>query len=45
MWIALLIIAAVIVALLYLFGVLTPVTTYNDKWLAPHLIYYAWRGP
>ena len=44
MWITLLVIAALVLGLLYLYGVLTPVTTYADKWLAPHLIYYAWRG-
>lgn len=44
MWITLFIIVAAVLGLLYLYGVFRPVTTYADKWLAPHLIYYTWRG-
>jgi hypothetical protein len=44
MWFYLLLIAAALAVLAYLYGVFTPVTTYKDKWLAPHLIYFSFTG-
>jgi hypothetical protein len=43
MWIWLLILLAA-VALAYLYGIFTPVTIYRDKWTAPHLLHFTFRG-
>lgn len=43
MWVYIIAIVLVLV-LAYLYGVLTPITTYRDKLLSPHLIYYSFTG-
>lgn len=44
MWLWLLTILLAGLALAYLYGVFTPVTIYRDKWMAPHLLHYTFRG-
>ena len=44
MWVMLLVTALVILAILYLYGLLSPVTLYYHKLLNPHLLYYSFKG-
>jgi hypothetical protein len=44
MWFWLLLVLAALLALAYLYGLFSPVTTYRDKWLAPHLLHFTFRG-
>lgn len=44
MWFWLILIAALLAFLAYLYGVFTPVTLYKDKLIAPHLFYFTFKG-
>lgn len=45
MWVAILLfLAATLLTLAYLYGLFKPITTYKDKLISPHLIYYSFTG-
>lgn len=45
MWIYILVIFILLLAIAgYIYGAFSPVQIYKDKLIAPHLIYYSWKG-
>lgn len=44
MWLWLILTVAALAALIYLYGIFSPVTIYRDKWLSPHLLHFSFRG-